>query len=215
VRWYRVDGRLLPSVTSVLGLVLRKPGLERWRGRHGNEEADRQSAEARSSGSAVHRQVEVFNKNILLDPAFTGGEPPAYRAWFQANIAEPVLVETVTFSTLHGYAGRVDLVARMRSGRLAVIDIKTVGRFGCYPEYLLQTAAYAAALEESHGLAVGERHIVQIHRESGEVNLLTLEDLDGDFGAWLRVLEYFRWWCRRFPAELAREEFEIAEVRSG
>ena len=38
-RHYEVDGKLYPSVTTILSII-RKPYLERWRGEIGNDDAD-------------------------------------------------------------------------------------------------------------------------------------------------------------------------------
>jgi len=208
MRWYRIGDKLLPSVSSVLDL-LHKPGLEEWYGRLGAQEAGRRRKEAMALGLAIHRRLEAYNKF-----GESVGVPPSYINWFQSNVVKPVLVEEVAYSLKYGYAGRVDLVAYLQNSRLALIDFKTVARWGCHPKFLLQTGAYAMALQESWGLNIAERWILQIHRNTDELAPLVLDRGEEDFVAWLKLLEYFHWWYAKFGVS-TKEPTEIVEVPLG
>jgi len=65
LRFYQVtrDNEIiakLPSVTTILGETKDKSGLERWRKKVGNAEADRISLLATSRGTIMHRLIELY-----------------------------------------------------------------------------------------------------------------------------------------------------------
>lgn len=65
MRFYQVkdDGKLiaeLPSVTTILGQTKDQSGLERWRKRVGEAEADRISTLSMNRGTIMHRLVELY-----------------------------------------------------------------------------------------------------------------------------------------------------------
>lgn len=142
-RYYQVGELLYPSVTTVLA-ILRKPGLERWRGRLGNEEADRISEEAKHYGSGLHDAWHRLLVGGEMNEKFAA-PLRALQVWFQSRGAEVILTEHLVISHKHKYAGRVDVVVRLPSG-LYVLDIKTTDYVA--PEYPLQLAAYQQALRE-------------------------------------------------------------------
>lgn len=64
-RFYEVtqDGKVictLPSVTTVMGSMADKSGLEKWRQRVGEEEADRISKLSMNRGTIMHRLIELY-----------------------------------------------------------------------------------------------------------------------------------------------------------
>src|SRR5512138_562310 len=72
-RWYRLaDGRLAPSVTSVLDVV-HKPPLVAWRAKHGYD-ADRIAEEAARFGTAVHVAAEALLRHQALPDGLTAEE---------------------------------------------------------------------------------------------------------------------------------------------
>jgi len=136
------------SVTNVLG-VIAKPGLDAWKQeqailaaltlpRNEGETIDdfakrvitdmtSEVGRAADLGSAVHAAIEGYaqgrwlpeNKEVarLFEPA---------RQWFDAEVTQVHSVEIATAHLEWGYAGRVDLVATLKStGRPTVIDFKT------------------------------------------------------------------------------------------
>ena len=168
----------LPSVTNILG-VLAKPGLDAWRIEQGilaaltlprkdDEPLDvfakrvvtdmgEQVAQAADLGSAVHAAIEVYLQT---------GEPPENpdiarlfepaRLWIDDHIERVALVETVAVHSQLGFAGRIDLVAKLKpAGTWAVIDFKTQkmkpdkkGNYQAtfYETWPLQLMAYFEAL---------------------------------------------------------------------
>ena len=139
---------LFPSVTNVLG-VIANPGLAAWKQeqailaaltlpRTEDESLDDfarrvvtdMASEVKSAadrGSAVHTAIEGYAQGGWLpeDKEIARLFEPA-RQWFDAEVTQVHSVEIATGHLEWGYAGRVDLVATLRStGRPTVIDFKT------------------------------------------------------------------------------------------
>lgn len=168
-----------PSVTNILA-VLSKPGLDAWKQeqaimaaltlpRADGEPLDdfarrvvadmtEQVRSAADLGSAIHAAIEVYLQT---------GEPPEnpdvirlfepVKIWIDDHIERVALVETVAVHSQHGYAGRIDLVAKLKhAGTWAVIDFKSqkmkpnakgVWQAAFYETWPLQLMAYFKALE--------------------------------------------------------------------
>lgn len=139
---------LFPSVTNVLG-ILAKPALDAWKQQQAilaaltlprNEGeslddfasrvvTDMQSEVGRAAdlGSAVHAAIEGYAQGRWLpeDKEIARLFEPA-RQWFDAEVTQVHSVEIAAAHLEWGYAGRVDLVATLRStGRPTVVDFKT------------------------------------------------------------------------------------------
>ncbi len=181
-RFYTVDGRQLPSVTTVLEIIA-KPALGPWYAKEerryfetamldvlsragardpeyvlaavaeavtGVKAADREKQKARTIGTAIHAGVEWQLRTRLGEDA--GEEPrlPDAAAWaveswkdWAAEVAlEPLAIERTVACRQCGYAGTLDLYARVR-GVLTVLDWKS-GK-AIYPEAFLQNVAYRHA----------------------------------------------------------------------
>ena len=169
---------LFPSVTNVLG-VISNPGLAAWKQeqailaaltlpRHEDETLDDfarrvvtdMASEVKSAadrGSAVHAAIEGYAQGGWLpeDKEIARLFEPA-RQWFDAEVIQVHSVEIAAGNPEWGYAGRVDLVATLRSsGRPTVIDFKTqktrrdkAGNFKplLHDTWPLQLEAYRQAL---------------------------------------------------------------------
>lgn len=110
-------------------------------------------AKAGDIGSECHRLIEWTMRTAI--GADAGPKPIVCEAALWAFMAfedfakaaglKPLVIERVVYSKTHGYAGTMDLLARV-NGQLTLIDFKT-GK-GVYAESHLQSAAYATALAE-------------------------------------------------------------------
>jgi hypothetical protein len=110
-------------------------------------------AAAGDIGTQVHQRIEWTMRRVLRMPV--GDEPPlsepaewafmAFESWAHRVHLKPRMAEEVLYSTVHGYAGTMDLLADV-DGMLTLIDFKT-GK-SIYPEAFLQSAAYQVALAE-------------------------------------------------------------------
>ena len=201
---YHLDGERLPSVTQILG-VIRKPGLEKWRGDLGNAEADRIGREAADFGTRVHSACELiakgqydtlgtfdFDEDLL---PFVG----EYVGWFNANVREVLACETRLASVTHRYAGTVDLVAVLMTGETAVIDLKTSSMVDS--GFGLQLEAYRRALMEQDGIEPTRRLVVQMPRKKpGHLEVHEFEP-ETALDDWRAFLSASILWHRLFKAE--------------
>jgi hypothetical protein len=116
----------------------------------GVKAADRERQRASAIGSAVHAGIEWQLRTALGEDA--GPEPclPEAAAWaleswkdWAASVAlEPLAIERTVYCHECGYAGTLDLYARVK-GVLTVLDWKS-GK-AIYPEAFLQNVAYRHA----------------------------------------------------------------------
>ncbi len=116
----------------------------------GVKAADRAKQQAATIGTAVHAGIEWHLRTQLGEDA---GPPPylpeaalwaleSWKDWAKAVSLEPLAIERIVYCDDCGYAGTLDLYARV-NGRLTVLDWKT-GR-AIYPEAFLQNVAYRHA----------------------------------------------------------------------
>lgn len=212
---YWLEGKRLPRVSEVLA-VLANPGLARWRERVGAAEADRRARAAATRGSLVHRLCErVAREGPAAVAATLAREPDladmvrAYGAWLAREVAAVLAVEAVVWHPRLRYAGTLDLLARLRDGRVVVVDIKT-GRTGgeAAARHRLQLAAYAEAVEALGWARVDGRLVVALPVDvPGQVRVVACpagsEAVDRRAWRWCVGL----WWWLQ-----AREREAIARV---
>lgn len=220
---------LYPSVTNVLS-ILAKPGLDAWKVEQGilaaltlprNEDetlddfakrviTDMQGEVSRAAdlGSAVHAAIEGYAQGGWLpeDKEVARLFEPA-RQWFDAEVTQVHSVEIAAAHLEWGYAGRVDLVATLKTtGRPTVIDFKTQkvrrAKDGSFKPILhdtwpLQLEAYRQALA-SRDAGLADAAIASVVIGSTEpVPVLTKvwEDADkpGFFRAFLAARDLWVW----------------------
>jgi hypothetical protein len=107
------------------------------------------------AGTLVHTYVEVVNRALIRGEKPRAERVPSevlpflknYVRFIQEFGMEPVLIERVIWDTQVGYAGRLDLAARLTAidkDEIAIIDTKS-GASGVYESVSLQQTAYAYA----------------------------------------------------------------------
>ena len=116
----------------------------------GVKAAEREKQEAATIGTAVHAWISWQLRRELSDKP--GPEPPlsdaaawaaeAWKDWARSVDLVPIAIERVVYCQACGYAGTMDLYARV-NGVLTVLDWKS-GR-AIYPEAFLQNVAYRHA----------------------------------------------------------------------
>ena len=220
---------LFPSVTNVLS-ILAKPGLDAWKQEQAilaaltlprSEEetlddfakrvlVDMTSEVGRAAdlGSAVHAAIEGYAQGRWLpeDKGVARLFEPA-RQWFDKEV---IAVHSVEIATAHlewGYAGRVDLVATLRStGLPTVIDFKTQktrrdkdGNFKpiLHDTWPLQLEAYRMALA-SRDKGLADAAIASVVIGSTDpvpvvVKVWDDADKDGYFRAFLAARDLWVW----------------------
>jgi hypothetical protein len=167
----------------------------------GVKAADREKQQAATIGTAVHAGIEWELRRQMGEDA--GPEPrlPDAAAWaleswkdWALNVElEPLAIERVVHCSACGYAGTMDLWARV-GGVATVLDWKS-GK-AIYPEAFLQNVAYRHAASRM-GMPSAQGLIVRVPKvvtdPAWEVmtvpDTLTLEDF-------LAAVRLWRWWRR-------------------
>ena len=174
------DGNKYISITTLLS-NLSKAGIQKWRARVGEVEANRISTKASRQGTRVHSICEGYIKN---QDGFLDGRMPNEIEMFQS--INPLLdcidnihcVEGALYSDELKLAGRTDLIAEFDDD-LAVIDYKTSRKIKTWEmchSYFMQGAFYAHAYEERTGIPIN--NIVIIMAVENEKPLLFRETKD-------------------------------------
>jgi hypothetical protein len=206
-RYYVVDERKdikLPSVTTILGKMQDKSGLDAWVAKVGEQKAKEISTFAANRGTFMHSLHEHYLESKFINPV----EKPLQEAFklamaecntltkeelecgkdlfmqfhnnsdFYDRISEVMFQEIPLWSLKGGgYAGRMDLSIWGKPRIPKVIDFKTSRR----PKkeewidgYKMQTAAYSVALHEQHGI-FPESTEIWISCETGEVQMFEMD----------------------------------------
>lgn len=129
-RHYMVEGKPLPSVTTVLNFQP-KPEIDKWRTRVGEEAADRISHQSKYRGNEMHEMIESY---IKTGDAQTSKYMPSNVNMFMwvkqqidEHITEVYACETYLYSMALGIAGAVDNIS-LWDGVPSVVDWKTSTR---------------------------------------------------------------------------------------
>lgn len=156
-------------------------------------------------GTSLHDALEVYVTTGKV-PAFADFPPEdrgyvqALCRWLLAARPEPSAVEVCVGSVLHGFAGRLDMRARI-GGRDLVVDLKTNAGGRVYDEPHTQVAAYVGALVECGHPAPDGTLIVALG-EDGNYEAVEGEASYEDF---LAVLSAFQVMKRLRASRAARE----------
>lgn len=193
---YRLDGRSLVSVTTVISTVLRSPQLEEWLKRAGRQ-ADAIRDEAAAFGRSIDAALTAYllgRDLVPLDmPAAWAATVEAGRRWIDENVAEVLAVQEPVCSVRYGYAGKPDLYCRhkRRRGAALIVDWKATG--GVYWSHLLQTAAYRQAAVETYGDRPAERLVLHFDKDQpGVVREHWLRQHSRDFAGFTYCLGLYR-----------------------
>ena len=163
-RFYKTPNGNYQSITTLLS-NLSKVGIQAWRKRVGEEEANRISRQASGRGTRVHNIAESYIKN--QEDHLEGVLPDAVEM-FQSitplidRIDNVHCVEGALYSDELKLAGRTDLIAEF-DGVLSAIDYKTSKRIKIWDHchsYFMQGAFYAHAYEERTGIPVNDIVII-------------------------------------------------------
>ena len=178
-RFYEVDGKNYPSVTTVLN-IRKKDGLAEWRKNVGEGAANWEMARAARRGKATHTLIEQYLK----------GETPSERSVLPLGLFKLLkpyvdqinnihLLEAIMYSHKLTIAGQVDCVAEY-NGKLSVIDFKTANKErqeSWIENYFMQTTAYAQMYEEIFGKKI-EQIVILLASEDGSTQSFIKETKD-------------------------------------
>lgn len=150
---YTYDGRVVPSVTQVIGewIPVKHMGFDYLVNAFtGEMVAAEKFREAADFGTAVHKGAKLILTGEgldwdALDPAL---EPPLRQLerWIGDFKVEPRHVEVPMYSKRYGVAGTPDIICFVLKNRLIVCDIKT-GSLGAVGA---QTAGYEILYREEY-----------------------------------------------------------------
>lgn len=191
---YLYRGVSYPRVTSILN-VIAKPGIEAWKNKVGPKEADRIADTARVLGTQVHaaaeRAASAFPEPYTEPDVELAVFIEPYMNWLGTYVKDIVATERFIYHERLVYAGTADLIADLKDGRRALVDLKTSNSMD--GTYRLQCSAYLLALKEMDE-PVDCRIILRMpSRNPGQ---LYIHDLDGDeedMGGWLSALRLWHW----------------------
>ena len=178
-RFYNIDGKNYPSITTVLG-IRKTEQLKGWREKIGEGVANWEMGRAARRGKSFHTLVEQYIK----------GETPSIRDVLPLGLFKLLkpyidqidnihLLEAIMYSKKLTVAGQVDCVAEY-NGKLSVIDFKTANKErqeDWIDNYFLQTTAYAHMFEETFGKPI-EQIVILLASEDGSVQTFVKNKAD-------------------------------------
>ena len=182
-------------------------------GRIGKQKAHKRTLDkAGEIGSQVHCLIEWNLRQQLGQKV--GAEPKvvddaqwafmSFQDWASSVSLEPIYIEQTVFSKKHGYAGTMDLLARV-NGAVTLVDFKT-GK-AIYGEALLQNTAYQMALAEMGHCVAEQGLIVRLPKvqtdPAFEVSApIIAVDL---FPTFLNLIQVWKWWHAEEEAYRAKK----------
>lgn len=177
-RVYVCEGEdyVLPSITTVLGSLENK-GLDEWRRRVGEKEANRISNIAKITGTQLHKMCENYIKNKPVDETDEEVKVflPCIRPRFNRfkplldRINNVYLQEKAMASLKLGVSGTPDCIGEF-DGVLSIIDFKTSRKpktEDYIKNYFIQETAYAIMFYEMYDLRATQL-VTLISVENGE-----------------------------------------------
>jgi hypothetical protein len=179
---YKLDGRILPSVTT----VLKGTGMIDF-----SMIPQNVLQAAAHRGTAVHQALHYWDDGELdestLDPVIVPYVDAGKRFYSESRF-EVAHVEQRVFDAVHGYAGTLDRTGTFPDGSMAVVDWKTGILM---PGHALQLAAYAACLEHPRRY---RRIAVQLKDDGTyRINEYAMKDFETDYRMFLSALACWQW----------------------
>ena len=205
-RFYDIDGKAYPSVTSVLG-IKKKAELQGWREKIGEDVANWEMGRAARRGKATHLLVEEYLKGKT--PSERGVLPLGLFKLLRPYIDQIDnihLLETIMYSPKLTIAGQVDCVAEY-NGKLSVIDFKTANKErqeSWIDNYFLQTTAYAQMYEETFGKSI-DQVVILLASEDGSVQNFIKEKKDYMQPLMKSIDEFYKYYSEQNKDKIKQE----------
>lgn len=202
---YRVNGKKVPGVTTIIGRFKDSGGLMFWAFEQGKAAERGEIArlydkrdDAATSGTLAHSMVEQYINHA--DPPDLSEYPPEiqaqakqgfenYLTWARNNKIKIIDQEMMLTSEEYRYGGCPDAIGTDADGRLCLVDWKTSN--SVYPDYLIQLAAYNHLWEEAHPLEplTGGFHLCRFSKENADFAHHYFSELDD---AWEQFKLYLK-----------------------
>lgn len=199
---YTIDGKEYPRLSVVTSQHV-NVGLEEWRKRVGEEEAERVANEAAEYGTRVHlmtaladsKYTEAWIKADRLD-ILLELEPwliphwAAWSEWVKEYVKEIIAIEVVVWSNKYWCAGRVDRILKMKGDRsLSLWDLKT-GSLS--DDFGVDLAGYAYMWNERNRRKVKRRGVIHMPKKNpGELRVKEYTK-KGDEGKWVEMCQDYQ-----------------------
>ncbi len=192
-RYKLASGKVVPSVTTILERFADASGLIIWANREGLAGRDMNQArdQAANDGDVAHQWIQdVIHGRELTDYPYAdeatlaraANALKAFKAWAAEVDLRVVATEVPLVSEDLAFGGTLDAIAWVQ-GVLCLLDWKSGNR--CYPEHVVQQAAYRRLLREQtaarFGVPVPEGAVLlRTDKETGEphARILPPEALD-------------------------------------
>lgn len=180
---YRINGRVVPSVTQVLDVIRTGGG------------SDAQREYKRQIGKALDVAIELSERDDLDVDSLHEDVVPFFQAWLnfkQATGFRVLLNQPIVYSNKLQVAGTPDLIGTREPGKLnpdELLDTKCV--FTMDPATAIQTAGYSMLALESLGIRIKKRGGVQLLRD-GTFKFYSYTN-PSDEGVFRSCLNIFAW----------------------
>ena len=175
------------------------------------------SKTATDIGTEVHAWIERFADAVIAGmedphrfplPAHEGvlSGVTAFLSWYDAHDVKIIASEKKVYSRKHTFSGTFDLLATV-DGVLSVVDFKTSKRI--YPEYFLQSSAYAVAYDEEQAYIrkkngdtskvkrVSQIIVLRVPKDGSDFEAGSSTDVRGHFKTFLSCLDILKWQSRQ------------------
>ena len=191
------DGRLVPSVTTVLSATKDMTHLHAWRKRIGVEKAAQITQESANIGTVMHSSLEKHVKGIERKP---GSNLIHQKAHTMANIiiengltdVSEVWGSEVSLYYPELYAGTTDLVGVYKDAP-AIMDFKQARKLKkkeWVEDYYLQLVAYAEAHNKMYDTQIDKGRIF-ICTQNNQFQTFDIDNYDQWRGKWYAKLEQY------------------------
>lgn len=193
------EGYKYPSVTTVLSEMSDKSGIEEWRKRVGEEEANRVTTKATIRGTKIHAMCEDYiQSQQTVDPSEI---MPVDTMMFKqikevldSKVNNIRAIECPLYSNHLKVAGRCDLIAEY-DGVTAIIDYKTsksLKREDWIQNYFKQAALYSYMLWEMTGEKAKDIVIIIAIENSNKAQVIRKKAQDYVMDAAKMVKDYHK-----------------------
>ena len=196
-------GNVYPSITSILGSIP-KPGIEEWRKKVGEEEAQRIMKESSELGTQVHNLCEQYLYNIPLKHDYPDEAVSVFNRlrFILSNVDNITGLELPLYSDELRVAGTTDCVAEY-NGVLSVIDFKTsrkAKREGWIEDYYIQAFFYALAYFEMTGSCPEQIVILIAVRDTFEIQVFKkpISECDVYIDKLLKIMKKYPTVCQQY-----------------
>ncbi len=170
---YELQGKKLPSVTTIIGRFKNATGLIIWSNQLGLQGLDYfdELKKAGNTGTALHDLAELY---ILKKEYELPDDPIAIHCfeqfieWWDSLDCEVIWTEKKFTSKKLNVGGCPDLLVK-KDGKYILVDFKTSK--AVYSDMLIQLSCYAALIKENDGIEIDRAVIVRFPKDDDETEI--------------------------------------------